>query len=113
MKVETACLKQKVVLWPFDRFDRDGEAVVSDTPVELSAKYETSISTQRAANQNPHAKPATVFVDRAVDLQGQIWLGKLEDLPDPLTNLFEVTEYSAVGDIKGRETTHVIRLMRK
>lgn len=107
-------LKQDAVLWPNAGFDGNGNPI-RGTAVPIKVRWEESDRLITGAQAEPEAKPITVFVDRVVARFSQIWLGKLSDLPNDsanYTNLFVVTGYEAIPDLKNRHVQRTVTLMR-
>lgn len=112
---ETASLPQKAVLWPANGYDRHGEPQ-RGSAVEISVRWESSKVTTSGAKDEPTAKPITVFVDQDITEQSTMWLGELADLPAgtaDLSDLFIVMSFRKVPDLKGRNYTRSVTLMRQ
>lgn len=102
MGIETASLNQKAVLWQRTSFDRNGEPRVS-APVEIKARWEEGLLESIDEEATPIAINGTVDVDRDIKSGSIMWLGKLRDLPSPVTEgLVQVVGFEKIPDIKGR-----------
>ncbi len=111
--VETDCLHQKAVLWEATGYyDNEGVATVSGTPVEISVRH---INTRDETVNNRGVTVAidtTLIVDRDITDGSILWLGKMIDLPSPLSNLKQVVTVRTTPDIKGREMRRVVQTIR-
>jgi hypothetical protein len=100
--LEIVNLKQRAVLWATSGKSRYGEPTVA-SPVEIRVRWEEGLSESIDDSATPIAVNATVDVDRDVAAGSILRLGKLADLPSPVTDgLMEVISFDKTPDIKSR-----------
>lgn len=99
--LETICLNQRAVLWPFDSYGPEGELRVG-AAVEISVRWSVSIASGQGDTTDSFSKNSTLSVDRTIAVGGVIRLGRKKQLPDPPDDIYEITGYEEVPDIKGR-----------
>lgn len=99
--LETICLNQRAVLWPFSSYGPDGELRVG-SPVEILVRWNTSISSGQGDTSDSFSKTSNLPVNRVIAVGSVIRLGKKKQLPTPPDDIYEVTGYEEVPDIKGR-----------
>lgn len=112
---EVASLKQTAVLWTLNGYDRHGEPQ-RGSATEISARWESAKTAAVGDKAEPIAKPITVYVDRDIEIGSTLWLGELADVPAgtaDLTNLFIVTGFNKMPDIRGRVFTRSVTAMRQ
>ena len=111
--LEVQDLNQFAVLYAHDgtSFDDYGEPKV-DARVEIKVRWETGKREAIDAQGNTIAIESLAVVDRVIGVGSTLWLGKLDDIPSPVTDLRVVVEYIETPDIKAREFRRVI-LMQK
>jgi hypothetical protein len=112
--VSVVNLLQKAVLWARTGFGRDGDPIVSDTPVELRVRWVGSKSLAQSSQETPEARPVQVDVDRDIATGSRLWLGELADLPDVLAGLevFTVIDFRKTVDLKGRLPARSVTVQR-
>jgi hypothetical protein len=108
---EVRCLNDYAVLWAASTVGGYGRSGVS-APVEMRVRWEDSRQQSTDPQNVVEARPATVYVDRDVDVNSILWHGRLQDLPATLTELYKVTGSDFTPDIKNRVTQRTITLTR-
>lgn len=109
--VEKIGLNQKAVYWAFASYDKNGDPKVS-SPAELDVHWEDGKTQTVAEDGETRLANATVILGQAVTVGSIMWQGAQADLPSPITPLYEVINYEAIPDIKGRYTQHTAILQR-
>lgn len=106
-------LKQYAVLWAFSGYtNRDGQAAVSATGVEIKCRQEPKDELVLQPSESPVKARLTLFVDRDIDEDSEVWLGRLADVPSSPTPLYRVIEFKKVPNIKGRNPTRSVVLQK-
>jgi hypothetical protein len=110
--LEIVNLRQRAVFWATSGKSRYGEPTVA-SPVEIRVRWEEGISESIDDSATPIAVNATVDVDRDVAAGSILRLGKLTDLPSPVTDgLMEVISFEATPDIKCRRYQRSVTVRR-
>lgn len=112
--LETACLKQKAVLWmaDADKFDTYGEHKVTASKVELKVRWEEGNTEAIDPQGNVISVDAKVVVDRQIRIGSIMWEGCLKDVAATPVDLYEVVTRNSVPDLKNRHTRRVVGLRR-
>lgn len=115
---EQAFLPHKAVLWAWFSTDQFGQPVVSSTPVEIDVRWTTKRTTAYAPDGSPVTLDATAVVDRFVAIGSEMWLGELASWygtgsAGDDSEVCVVRTYSETADLKGREVTYTVGLMKR
>lgn len=94
-------LRQRAVYWAYSGTDRNGDPVLS-SPVEIKVRWETDRSESINDDGTPISIDGNVKVDRAIVVNSVLWLGRLSELPTPVTNPMIVVSTSDTPNMKGR-----------
>ena len=111
-ELATACLTQDAVLYALAGVDDYGHHTVSSTGVAIKLRWETKQVEVIDAQGNTTMLESVAFVDRVIAIGSNIWLGKLADVPSPVTNLRQVVTYSEIPDTKGRNPRRMVGMMK-
>jgi len=113
--VERDSLYQKAVLWAANgTISRYGEKEVS-AAVEIDARWEEGLTRTINEDGTPSSSSGTVHVDQAIAEGSIMWLGKLADLPNPITEstgLAEVVGANEMTDISGRDIKRDVQVQK-
>jgi len=113
--VERDAQYQRAVLWAANgTITRYGEKEVS-AAVEIPARWEEGILRTVNEDGTPSASSGTIHLDQAVAAGSIMWLGKLVDLPSPIsesTGLMEVVGVNEMTDISGRDIKHDVTVQK-
>ncbi len=109
---ESDWLFQPAVLWAATDFDSDGRQKVTSTPVQIYVKFNQGKSRQASATNDNKQLAGEAVVDRQIAVGSLVRIGKLEELPTPLTELMVVVGYNEVSDIKQQERFRSVTLNR-
>ena len=109
---ETATLPQHAVWWPCTGYSDSGDPI-HGAAVAVKVKWEQDTRLLLNSQGSPNGATTTVFVDRVMGQDDQLWLGRLDILPENPTDLMLLVAFNEIGDIKGRRTTRMATLMRK
>lgn len=108
---EVQDLNDYAVLWAASSKDNYGRFKVSP-PVEIRVRWEDSLHESTDPQNTVEARPAEVFVDRAISIGSVLWHGRQKDLPSTPTSLYKVAGYDGTPDIKNRFTQRTVSLVR-
>jgi hypothetical protein len=112
MKFISQKLRQRAVLWVFTGVDDNGNTTVSSTPVEIKVRWEEGLVKSIGEDGEPIAVNTLIFVDRKIIEGGQLWKGRLRDLPSPVTNLHEVVDYQETPTINQKKTQRTVTTLK-
>lgn len=113
-KIESSDRHQYAVMWVPSGYTQTGDKEVSEG-VELSVRWEDNISSPRPEKGDEVQFDARIVVNQDIELGSLFWLGKEEELPDPVssvTKLYEVIDFKSVPDVKGRNFRKVCLLKK-
>ena len=106
--LETFDLIDRCVLLEASSYDRHGEIIVGQVPVEIACCWPSvDLVSLPTASDDIVGQNATVHVDRAISISSIMWRGRLADFPadweQDADGLMEVANYREVpsGDGKG------------
>lgn len=108
---ERHSLTDYAVLWTAATLDNHGEYKVH-TPVEIRVRWEDSSQESPSPESSVQSISATVHLAITVAVGSIMWRGRLREVSDMMTDLYEVVGHSATPDIKGRIVQHVVTLSR-
>lgn len=80
--------------------------------VEVLVRWEEKLEEITDPFGKPIVSQIRLVLDRVVAPGSIFWKGALEDIPSPVTNLFQVAAYGEIPDVKGRTSRKVARLIR-
>lgn len=114
IKAARRVMKQKAVYWHHSGDDASGQPLYDD-PVELDCRWEDIHELYLDMNGNDQVTNAKVIVDRDLVVQGQLWLGSLEDLtsqehPTENTGSFSIKKFEKIPDRKGKKFARIALL---
>lgn len=114
--IEIIDLNEYAVLWSAISFDGYNNAILSFPPVEIECRWKTG---SRSTNSQIGTEDLIMVVGEEISKGSVLWIGKLEDLPDPsLDPAFNRTEIYTVIDkrntpsLSGHELRQVLILQR-
>jgi len=109
--LEISSLHEKAVLYAKSSFNKFGEQTVS-TAVEIDARWELGVALNIDLFSTTKEADGIVWVDRDITNHSLLYQGGKSDLPSPVTDLYEVIDFTKIPDIKGRHPERVC-LVRK
>ncbi len=109
--IETTGLNDYAVLWAASTLDGYGKAKIN-AAVEINVRWEGRVQDSTNPNSGVESTPVEVFVDRAIETGSIMWHGRLQDLPDSPTNLFEVISSDYIPDLKCRNIQRTVVLAK-
>jgi hypothetical protein len=104
-------LNKKAVLYARGAFDKFGEQSV-DEGIQIKARWELGSSWVIDNFSSTEEADGVVWVDRVVTKGSLLYKGGLADLPSPVTDLYEVVDYTEIPDTKGRDVERVVLIRR-
>ena len=108
--IEESDLSSYAVLWPCVGFDGYKNSILSFPPVEIPCRWKTG---SRTTNPQVGTEDVLMIVSQDVAKGSVIWIGKLEDLPDPsLDPAFNQTEIYTVVDKKNTPDLRDVEMRR-
>jgi len=118
--LETMDRYQFAVYWEVlpGRFDKHGQAIVSDDPIQLKVRWNFKRTQNIDAEGQPIALDGTVISDRELKPDSLLWPGKLVDLPPGSDfseyddELYVVRTASVTKDLKSRFIRYEFGLVR-
>ena len=110
---EVAFLFDDIVLWLSAGTDRDNEEQVL-TSYHINGRWDPDVHQMRDATGKLVNTDVAVIVEEKEEITiGSImWLGLVQDLPNPPTNLFKVIAICETRDIRARSPETQIGLVR-
>jgi hypothetical protein len=102
---------QKAVYWAASGINDYGVPTL-DSPVEIDVRWDEGRTESINSQGSPVALDVQVVVDQDMVIGSVMWLGYLDDLPSPLTSLYDVVQFSKVPDVKGREFRRTVSLKK-
>lgn len=106
-----ADIPQDFVLWrAASRLRADGLPSLGSAEA-LKGRWDVARGRRGGGNKDTPKVVARLFVDEAVAKESLIWKGKLEDLPDSPTELFQVAEYVEIEGLLSGEYTRYLELI--
>lgn len=109
--LETLSRCQKAVVWDADEPDSYGRMGVG-TAREITVRWVEHRRQGTDAQGNTISYDATVITNERIEVGSAMWLGKLADLPASPTDVFRVVAYDETPDIKARNTSRQVSLVR-
>ena len=110
--MEVSDLHQYAVLWAdSDTFGNFGRRELS-AGVEIKIRWQQKQGEVFDSKGNIVAYDSLAVVDRNIPVGSILWLGKLADIPNPVTNLRKVIAYSETPDVKNRIARRTIKMSR-
>lgn len=114
-QLETDDLVAWAVVWPVNpdaRADEYGKQRIG-APTEVAANWTGKVRRKSLGPQSDaESGSATVYVACKVAVGSIMWEGKLKDLPPKGRELFEVSDYSYMDDVKHRERRHWVTVAK-
>lgn len=105
-------LKQKAVYWPYSSNDRYGQPTIG-TATEVDCRWEQTEGEYLDDQNVKRSFQITAHVAVVIEAQSLMWLGKLADLPSPVTSgLYKVVNASNIPDIKGHHPKYTLSLAK-
>lgn len=96
--IEECDLSSFAVLWPCIGLDKRSSPVFNFPPIEINCRWKTG---SRTTSPQIGTEDLLMVVDQDIAKNSVLWVGKLEDLPDPsLDPAFNQTEIYTVVDIR-------------
>lgn len=107
MRVAEKFMKQFAVYWEHHGNDDSGQPLF-DPPIEIKCRWDDVHEVFLDLNGNDQVTNAKVMVDRDVVVQGQLWLGRLQDLTSqsvPIENqgAYAIRRFEKTVDKKGKK----------
>lgn len=102
---------QSIVYWEFAGYNDYGEETFN-YPTELLVRIERRRRRTRDRFGNLTTTNYTINVGQAVVVGSLVWLGTIATLPDPETNLLQITKQLDIPSLKARETDKWVEVLR-
>lgn len=109
--ITTSHRHQKAVLYIANGTDRNGEVKV-DPPIEIDVRWQTVRKEITDTLGNTIELDSQAVVSQLIPIDSLMWLGKLLELPSPVTNLRQVKVYTEVSDMRNRGIRRVVGLAK-
>lgn len=114
---ETMDRYQVAVLWPKTGTNRNGQPIVSPTPVQIRVRWDDQQAERLDPQGNTIRIDATVVVDREIEVGSIMYKGSISDFAgtgsdEEPAGLMLVKSYDETPDIKKRFKRRVVTLMR-
>src|SRR5262245_40593704 len=114
--LETMDRYQRAVMWERSRINRQGEPVYGNPPIEIFVRWNDKKRLVLQPDGSTIAYDASIVLNRILQIDSVVWLGRLDDLGDPVTppnsGLFFVKAMDKTPDIKNRFQRFEAMLMR-
>ena len=107
-QLETDDLTEYAVMWPIQlsaASDEKGRMRVGPS-IEVPAKWNTGSRVNQLAISSNKVATAVVAVDREITVGSIMWRGRKQNLPNHLSNLYEVIDFKSTQDVKGRNVRY-------
>lgn len=108
IRAQERVLKHSAVYWGVKNFETAHGRPSYEPPIEIKCRWTDSAEQYIDDSGHVHISNAVVMVDRDLDIQGVLWLGKLRDVLNeavPLENegAYEVKRRKRLANKKGNK----------
>lgn len=95
----SASVHQDAVLWEFDSYGNNGYPQVK-SPIQIKVRWATTTEEFNDPKRGPILSDAKIVCLQDIPVNSILWLGKQQDLPSPLADLYELRSFIKIPNVK-------------
>lgn len=104
-------LNQDAILWRYASKDDYNRPIVSQ-PEEIAVRFKLGQVQSMDQKGSVISYDGSAVTEEIYQIDSILWIGRLKDMPESPTPLYQIKSYRETPDLKGRETKFTAMLMR-